>query len=381
MIRICIVGWYGTETMGDRAILDGIFQIFGELFGNYEVYLGSLCPILTERTLLLDGAIYTANAPGLKIAVFDARNKKELTGRVQECDYCIMGGGPIMDIDELSIIYFAFKTARRQGGKTILFGCGLGPLKKPANINITGKLFSFADIIIFRDAKAPKTALSLYGGRFSGKIYSLSDPALVSVGKYLEKNPEKPESGNTLAVNFRAFPPEYGEYPVTIKDFCSLVCRVSCVYEKVLLIPMHTFFIGGDDRYFLTKIVREANQNNVQVQQKPLNLYETYSVFRGAAACIGMRYHSVVFQTLLNGNNYILDYTDSRTGKIISFLEDIDKDGFYKDRYVNLKTSKTEFNSGKIIDALDRAPAFEYPKELFERSISSYRNTLNQIII
>jgi polysaccharide pyruvyl transferase WcaK-like protein len=144
---------------------------------------------------------------------------------------------------------------------------------------------------------------------------------------------------------------------------------------------MHTFFIGGDDRYFLTKIAREANQNNVQVQQKPLNLYETYSVFRGVAACIGMRYHSVVFQTLLSGNNYILDYTDSRTGKIISFLEDIDKDGFYKDRYISLKNTGTEFNSGKIIDTLGRAPAFEYPKEIFERSTAAYRNTLNQIII
>jgi polysaccharide pyruvyl transferase WcaK-like protein len=380
MINICIIGWYGTETTGDRAILDGIFQIFGGLFGSYEVDLGSLYPMLTERTLLLDGNIYSSNTSGLKLSFFDVRNKKDLITHLRKCDYCVLGGGPIMDIDELSIILFAFYTAKKAGKKTIVLGCGLGPLNKPANRNIAGKLFSFSDMIIFRDTGALRTAESLYGRRFAGKLYALCDPALVSLGKYLEKNPVRAGSVNTLAANFRTFPPEYGEYQVTIKDFCSLVELASRVYEQVLLIPMHTFFIGGDDRYFLTKLAFEVKKNNVHVQQKPLNLYETYSLFCNATACIGMRYHSVVFQTLLNGNNYILDYTDSKTGKIISFLEDIDKPGFYKDRYINLKDTKTEFDPDKIVDRLDRGSAFNYGKEIFETSMAAYKHTLNQAV-
>jgi polysaccharide pyruvyl transferase WcaK-like protein len=381
MVRICIVGWYGTETLGDRAILDGIFRIFGELFGSYEVHLGSLWPLLTERTLLLDGDIYRSNTPGLKLTLFDARNKKELVDHVRECGYCVMGGGPIMDINELAIVEFAFRTAKKHGRKTILFGCGLGPLKKSANVRITDKLFSCSDIIIFRDTNAIETASSLYGGRFDGKIYALCDPALVSLGAYLEKNPERPKSGSILTVNFRAFPPEYGKYPVTEKDFCSLLCRAASVYEKILLTPMHTFFIGGDDRYFLTKIAREVDKSNIHVQQKPLNLHETYSIFREAAACIGMRYHSVVFQTLLNGNNYIFDYTDSRTGKIISFLKDIDKSGFYKDRYTNLKDANIEFHYDKVIDTLNEMSVFNYGMDIFEHSISMYRSTVDQIAV
>jgi polysaccharide pyruvyl transferase WcaK-like protein len=235
-------------------------------------------------------------------------------------------------------------------------------------------------MIIFRDTRALQTVTSLYGERFTGKIYALCDPALVSIGKYLNKNPDRPGPDNTVAVNFRAFSPEFGGYPVTIKDFCSLADRASCVYEKVLLIPMHTFFIGGDDRYFLTEVAFGAKKNNVHVQQKPLNLYGTYSVFRSAIACIGMRYHSVVFQTLLNGNNYILDYTDSKTGKIISFLEDIDNSGFYKDRYINLKSKKNEFDSDKIINALGKTPAFDYGKEIFENSMIAYKQVLNQVV-
>ena len=34
MKNILVLGWYGTETLGDRAILDGIFQIMG----NYHTY-------------------------------------------------------------------------------------------------------------------------------------------------------------------------------------------------------------------------------------------------------------------------------------------------------------------------------------------------------
>ena len=49
-----------------------------------------------------------------------------------------------------------------------------------------------------------------------------------------------------------------------------------------------------------------------------------------------MRYHSVLFQTVLNGNNFILDYTNKKSGKIRSFLDEYGLNGFYKSRYINL---------------------------------------------
>ncbi len=44
MVKIAIIGWYGTETIGDRAILAGILSILNKAYGAYDVKLGSIYP-------------------------------------------------------------------------------------------------------------------------------------------------------------------------------------------------------------------------------------------------------------------------------------------------------------------------------------------------
>ena len=42
MTKIVIIGWYGTETIGDRAILAGLLHLFAETYSSLEVSIGSL---------------------------------------------------------------------------------------------------------------------------------------------------------------------------------------------------------------------------------------------------------------------------------------------------------------------------------------------------
>jgi polysaccharide pyruvyl transferase WcaK-like protein len=378
-MNICIVGWYGTETVGDRAILDGIFQIFQKKYETFQVSIGSLYPILTARTLILDKDIFCENSPGMKIDIFDVRKKTDLITRIKNCQYCIMGGGPIMDLDELDIVLFAFKKAKKLGKKTILFGCGLGPLRQRYFRALTRKLFVYSDLIIFRDSTALLTSKSLFGNEFSEKSRALSDPAVVSIGQYLKNQNTPVHNKNDLAINFREFPKDYENYSVATKDLCTLVERAADRAEWVRLVPMHTFFIGGDDRKYLTEIAFTVNKKNVTVLHKPLNLYETYSSFAGVGACIGMRYHSVVFQTLLHGNNFILDYTNKKNGKINSFIKDIDKWGFYKSRCINLSDPDTKIDADTILDTLKGSICFDYSKDLNDAVLSSYIDVLKSI--
>ena len=99
---------------------------------------------------------------------------------------------------------------------------------------------------------------------------------------------------------------------------------------------MHTFYVGKDDRKYMSRLALAVNCNKLEVLHKPLSLYELYGVYEKAQACIGMRYHSVVMQTLLNGNNYILDYTEKNKGKISGFISMLKNPDFYTDRYVNI---------------------------------------------
>jgi polysaccharide pyruvyl transferase WcaK-like protein len=54
MVKITVIGWYGTETIGDRAILAGLLSLFDEVFGDFELKLGSIYPFFSERTLYED---------------------------------------------------------------------------------------------------------------------------------------------------------------------------------------------------------------------------------------------------------------------------------------------------------------------------------------
>ena len=57
-LKATIIGWYGTETIGDRAILAGIIRLLSEVASDIVIELGSLSPILSERTLRDDGHFF-----------------------------------------------------------------------------------------------------------------------------------------------------------------------------------------------------------------------------------------------------------------------------------------------------------------------------------
>ena len=54
-LKATVIGWYGTETIGDRAILSGILRLLSEVASDITIELGALYPILSERTLRDDG--------------------------------------------------------------------------------------------------------------------------------------------------------------------------------------------------------------------------------------------------------------------------------------------------------------------------------------
>jgi len=346
MKKICILGWYGTETMGDRAILDGIFAIFSKAYGACDFYIGSLFPVLTVRTLVDDCNIYQRNAPCSCFTMFDS--KCELREYIEKSDLVVMGGGPIMELNELYLIDDAFKYAHKCKKKTIIMGCGLGPLTSKRLIDIAKNILLIADLVIFRDKKSLQFAYELTGK--AKEYFAIDDPAVISVLLY--KKRQKPYNlkiaeTHELAINFREPLPPYSD---SMKGYVfesaqELIVKACSLYNKVILVPMHTFAIGNDDRRYFSKLVMDMSSENLEVLNRPLNLYELYAIYTGAEACIGMRYHSIVMQTLLNGNNYILDYTEKGRGKISGFLVSLTGKEFFKNRYVNI--------TNKVLDVDD----------------------------
>ena len=95
-MKITIIGWYGTETIGDRAILAGLISFFHKSLDNFEIKLGSLYPFFTERTVDEDHAFYRQFVgKDIKIDIFNSKDSKALVKAIRASDLVVMGGGPL----------------------------------------------------------------------------------------------------------------------------------------------------------------------------------------------------------------------------------------------------------------------------------------------
>lgn len=349
--------------MGDRAILDGILSVLNKVTEELEIKIGSLYPFYTERTLLEEKDVYCKSAPKAKISIFDNKDKITRRNEIESSNLVIMGGGPLMDLSELYIIEDCFKYARRKKIPAFVMGCGIGPLTNGEYVQTVERIFDLSTAISLRDELSLKLAQKLYGDRFD--MQCLGDPAVISIENFkYSHHYKRKKDGNPkyASVNLREYPQkEYGgkngiSYPILIR----FIEELEHNYESVCLVPMHTFFVGGDDRAILSQIAFDCNSNNINVIQKPMNLYELYENYSNATACVGMRYHSVVMQTILNGNNVILNYTDPQNGKTQGFINKICGNHFYRNRMINMQTEVTEQKLKELVKELNKNIPFNY---------------------
>ena len=85
-----------------------------------------------------------------------------------------------------------------------------------------------------------------------------------------------------------------------------------------------------------------------------------------------MRFHSVVFQTILNGKNFVLDYTEPRKGKIIGFVDEVN---FPMQRYVNIQESDIpDYFIKKDVDP------FYIDINNLSKKLETYNNVLKDLI-
>lgn len=342
MVKITIIGWYGTETIGDRAILAGLFRLFFREYGDYEVRLGAIYPFYTEKTLLEDeDFLRTCNGERpLRVSVFDSRSPKALRGAIHTSDVVAIGGGPLYDSPAMFMLEYALKYARHKRKQTMILGCGIGPLYRKVYRNTLLRILRNTDIAIFRDQVSKQEADRLCGS--SENFFAAIDPAVIALSVFDRKNPKETDDDEYIAVAIRAFPGGFKLAPgLTDKEVDKEVAGYleqmqEATGKEIRMIPMNYCDSGGDDRKIMNAFRFQSSNIHFQVQNEPLNTFQTMQVFRNAWGCAGMRFHSVVFQTILNGNNLILDYTDAGTGKIGNFLQQIQATEHYRDSYVNL---------------------------------------------
>jgi MoaA/NifB/PqqE/SkfB family radical SAM enzyme/polysaccharide pyruvyl transferase WcaK-like protein len=328
--RVLIVGWYGTETAGDKAILWSIVsRLKARSHPPDDIAVASFHPWVTEwtkRELELSG-----------LRVVETYSKSFETA-VEDADEVVIGGGPLMDLESLNHMLFAFIGATINGAITRVEGCGIGPLNNPRYISVVREILRLSRYVTLRDSESVLLARET----FFRDAMKVPDPAEDYVEYALKSGKlagRDPKTSATPVANFflREWPRVYAD-KLSDSQFDSLGRRFE---EQLLLfmeelvdqrgfrlnlLPMNTLADGGDDRILNRRLSRQllsrgtVRSDQVTFTRLPIAPLDILNEINRGALNVCMRYHSVFFAEALDAEYLAIDYTGG--GKISAFLAD-----------------------------------------------------------
>lgn len=164
---VLICGAYGKGNAGDDAILEAICSQLRSIDSDLPLYVLSRTPTATERRYRI-GAIYTFHP----LAYLHRMRRVKL--------YISGGGSLIQDVTSArSLFYYlsSLRSAHKLGCKTLMYGCGIGPVSSK-NLRRAGRTIDrCADLITLRDALSPEVLRQM--GVSRPEVRVTADPALL----------------------------------------------------------------------------------------------------------------------------------------------------------------------------------------------------------
>jgi len=144
---ILICGAYGKGNSGDDAILNAMVHSLRAQDGDIPIYATSRNPAATARDVGV-GAVYTFHP--WKVRKCMKRTALYLSG----------GGSLIQDATSSRSLWYylnSLRSAKRRGNRVMMFGCGIGPVRRPLNRRRAARIISrYVDSITLRDAASQR---------------------------------------------------------------------------------------------------------------------------------------------------------------------------------------------------------------------------------
>lgn len=315
-----IIGWYGTETTGDKAILGEIIYRIQNKHPSSKITLASLYPYVSNRT------VEELGHPDIEvIPTYSA----EFWEYIKTVDEVVMGGGPLMHIGTLGTVLQAFFRAKRSNHRTRILGCGIGPLDRGKKYQEAVKrILMLADDIELRDSASVTLAKNMTG---RDDIVKGEDPAVGFVQRWKDEH-KMPEPSPVLNLYLRDWTREYQgdlkdqqfdeikeRFEKQLGEWIHEICNMLSIRPRLL--PMHNFCIGNDDRDFNRRFADAyLSDLNPIVEGDIFTVEEILTTMQESTLSLCMRFHSVLFANTLDAPFFAIDYTHG--GKIASYLKD-----------------------------------------------------------
>lgn len=167
-------GWFGSQNLGDSAILIGLKEIIQNTVPEAELWALSIDPEYTEKTCGIQSIQLQSPRDLLSHSV-----RQRYWKIFKESDACILTGGtPIYDYGHLSrIIHLGMPNLH--GKEFICFGIGVKPLNSTHGRHIISQLLKRASLISARDQPSKQILTSLLDRRIilTGDTALFMEPA------------------------------------------------------------------------------------------------------------------------------------------------------------------------------------------------------------
>lgn len=318
--RILIIGWYGTETAGDKAILAALVRRLHRENPGARLQLASMNPDYSRWTLK------EMSLQSLDLLDIFSRS---FPPALSPDDEIVMGGGPLMHIPALGMVLNLFRKARANGAAPRILGCGIGPLEKGDPYDAMAReILLLARDVELRDSDSVRWAQEKTA---RADIRLSGDPARETVELWRNRHTATTRRAE-LCLYLRRLPQGYVRH-LNKTEYSSLLERINrqlalwidhlatTLRLKPRFLPMHCLFAGGDDREYARDLARRFPAGRKPlVEERPQTVDELLASMHAARLCLCMRFHSVVFAHTLRAPFVALDYT--RGGKIAAYLKD-----------------------------------------------------------
>lgn len=325
-VKVLVCGWYGTETLGDKAILAGVMESIRKTVGQVDFTLVSLYPYISQMT--------RRQMPELKgTHIVDPHEGIRLVG---DMDLVVFGGGPLMAINELAEMEAIFYAAHQRGIPSLVAGCGVGPIGDDWHNKSLYNILTMASLRIYRDVKSRELATKL-GVDTTGDIVA-EDPAFTWLKNQRERLTSTPPSDRkVLLLGLRDFP--YQQYARHLSPTECIAAKERYEHEVIAALerlaerhadlvirplPMCTNHFGDDDRWFYRRLFRGNKKLEERLDLSLLGAElapsEYGEAFCSAHVALTMRFHSVVFALGLEVPTVAIDYTLGK-GKVHALAE------------------------------------------------------------
>jgi polysaccharide pyruvyl transferase WcaK-like protein len=313
---VLIMGWYGRETTGDKAILSSLLH---NLADHSVRILKSTYDVDYSRQTLNE-----IEAPTVRCLPND------LASFVKALDWVgvvVIGGGPLKESGQMLEWSKRLAIAKSLGKMIMVYGCGIGPLHSARVRQHVAQILRLADRITLRDSIAVTNAIEL--GIPADRITLAGDPAMglvVPSAKFAGRNGEP----LTIGVSLRRLSKHYaptGRAMEASKQESAFHDAAKCMVHRVLqmhgaqvvLVPM-ALRRKDDDRVVLrrlhTELAHDPRISLIEHYASPAALLEH---FRGFDFFVAMRFHSAVFAMLSGVPLVAIDY-DSQGGKTTGLM-------------------------------------------------------------